>query len=105
MIDITKQLKIAVKSGKASFGCKEALEAARSSKAKLIVLASNCPESNKSEILERARLSELPIYVYGGTSLDLGSACEKPFPVAAVTIRETGDSEILKVVGARDVGK
>lgn len=105
MIDITKQLKMAVKSGKVSFGCEEALEAARSGKAKLIVLASNCPESNKSAILERARLSELPVYVHGGTSLDLGSACEKPFLVAAVTIREAGDSEILKVVGAKDVGK
>jgi large subunit ribosomal protein L30e len=105
MIDITKQLKLAVKSGKVSFGCEEALEATRSGKARLIVLASNCPESTKSVILERARLSELPIYVYGGTSLDLGSVCEKPFLVAAMTIREAGDSEILKVVGAKDVSR
>jgi len=105
MIDITRQLKLAVKSGKVSFGCAEALEAARSSKAKLIVLASNCPESAKAEILQRARLSELPVYIYGGTSVDLGGVCEKRFLVAAVTIHEPGDSEILKVVDAKDVSK
>jgi len=105
MIDITKQLKMAVKSGKVSFGCAKATEAASSGKAKLIVLASNCPQGARSEILDRAKLTELPVYVYGGTSVDLGSVCEKPFLVAAVTVHEPGDSEILKVVGARDVDR
>ena len=103
MIDITKQLKIAVKSGKVSFGCAGALEAARSSKARLIVLASNCPEDARSEILHGAKLSELPVCIYEGTSVDLGGVCEKPFLVAAVIIHEPGDSKILKVVGAKDV--
>jgi large subunit ribosomal protein L30e len=105
MIDITRQLKLAVKSGKVSFGCAEALEAARSSKAKLIVLASNCPEPTKAEILQRARLSELPVYIYGGTSVDLGDVCERRFLVAALTVHDPGDSEILKVVGTEDVHK
>jgi len=105
MIDITKQLKMAVKSGKVSFGCAKAVEAAGSGKAKLIVLASNCPEKARSEILDRARLTELPVYVHAGTSVDLGNVCEKPFLIAALTVHEPGDSEILKVVGAKDVDK
>jgi len=104
MIDISKQLKLAVKSGKVSFGCNEALEAARSRKAKLIVLASNCPESARSAILHSARLSDLPVYVYPGSSADLREVCEKPFLVAAVTVSEPGDSEILKTIGVKDVG-
>ncbi len=103
-MDMAKQLKMAVKTGKVSFGCMEALKAARSGRAKLIVLASNCPESERSAILHSAKLSELPVYIYAGSSVDLKTVCEKPFLVAAVAIREPGDSEILKVVESRNVG-
>jgi large subunit ribosomal protein L30e len=103
MIDLARQLKIAAKTGKVVFGCTEALEAARSGRGKLIVLSSNCPDSARSAILHNARLSNLPVYIYSGSSMDLRAICEKPFPVAAVTIREPGDSEILKVVEKRDV--
>lgn len=104
MTDMAKQLKIAVKTGEVSFGHIEALRAARSGRGRLIVLASNCPESVRSAILHSARLSDLPVYVYAGSSVDLGSVCEKPFLISAVTIREPGDSEILKVVEARNDG-
>jgi len=102
-MDVAKQLKIAVKTGKVSLGCMEALKAARSGRGKLIVLASNCPESTRSAILHGSKLSELPVYVYAGSSTDLRTVCEKPFLVAALTIREPGDSEILKVVEGRNV--
>jgi len=86
-----------VKTGKVQFGCREALDAAKTGKARLIVIASNCPEPDKSDILYNARLSEVPVHVYSGTSMDLGAACEKPFLVAALAVREPGDSEILRL--------
>lgn len=88
---------MAVKTGKVELGCKEATDASKTGKARLIVIASNCPEPHKSNILYNAKLSEVPVYVYLGTSVDLGAACEKPFLVAALTVREPGDSEILKL--------
>jgi len=96
-VDVNKQIQIAVKTGKVSFGLKEALEAARSAKAKLLILASNCPQPYKADAIQYAKQSELPIYDYSGTSLDLGAACGKRFVVAALTIKEPGDSEILKL--------
>jgi large subunit ribosomal protein L30e len=96
-VDLNKQIGMAVKTGKVELGCKEAVDAAKTGKARLIVIASNCPEPNKSDILYNAKLSEIPVYVYSGTSMDLGTACEKPFLVAAVTVKEAGDSEILKL--------
>jgi len=102
-MDVAKQLKMTVKTGKVSFGCAEALKAAKGGRGKLIVLASNCPESARSAILHSAKLSELPVYIYAGSSADMRTVCEKPFLVAAVTIREPGDSEILKVVESRNV--
>jgi large subunit ribosomal protein L30e len=41
-------------------------------------------------------LSGVPLIVYEGTSLELGAVCGKPFTVSAMTIREAGDSDILK---------
>jgi large subunit ribosomal protein L30e len=96
-IDVNKQLQIAVKTGKVSFGVKEATDAARFAKAKLIILTSNCPEASKTNITRYATQSSVPIYNYQGTSRDLGSACNKPYVIAALTVKEPGDSEILKL--------
>lgn len=96
-IDVNKHLEIAVKTGKVSFGVREAIDAARFAKAKLLILAANCPETHKQDIVHYAKQSAVPIFTYSGSSIDLGAACLKPFMVAALTIREPGDSEILKL--------
>jgi len=96
-LDLNKQITMAVKTGKVELGCKQATDAARTGKSRLIVIAANCPEPDKSNILYNAKLSEVPVYVYSGTSVDLAAACEKPFLVAALTVKEPGDSEILKL--------
>lgn len=96
-MDVNKQISMVIKTGKIELGCKEATDAAKTGKCRLIVIASNCPEPDKSSILYNAKLSETPVYVYAGTSVDLATACEKPFLVAALTVKEPGDSEILKL--------
>jgi len=97
MVDVNKQIGIAVRTGKVSFGVKEALDAVRSAKAKLLIMASNCPEPYKQNILRYAKQSSVPVYNYLGSSVDLAGACLKPFVVAVLTVKESGDSEILKV--------
>ncbi|MEM2546681.1 MAG: ribosomal L7Ae/L30e/S12e/Gadd45 family protein, partial [Candidatus Bathyarchaeia archaeon] len=58
----------------------------------------NCPEAIRRDIEYYCKLSNIPIIVYKGSSLDLAAVCAKPFPISALTIREPGDSEILKLV-------
>jgi len=96
-VDVSKQLQIAVRSGKVALGVKETLDAARFSKAKLLILASNCPARDRENIVQYAKQSDVPIFNYPGTSVDLGAACLKRFVVAALAIKEAGDSEILKL--------
>lgn len=96
-IDVDKQLQIAVKTGKISFGVKEATDAARLAKAKLVIIASNCPEAYRRNIDHYARQSSISVYNYAGNSRDLGSACNKPYAVAVLTVKEPGDSELLKL--------
>ena len=98
MIDINKAIGAAVKTGKVSFGAVSALQNAKTGKAKMIVVAANCPAETKAEIERYSRLSEVPVVAFRGSGLDLAAACGKPFNVSALSIREAGDSDIMKLV-------
>jgi large subunit ribosomal protein L30e len=98
MIDIDKALASAVKTGKVSFGANTALQNAKTGKAKMLVLATNCPQDIKEQIEYYGEISKVPVITYKGTSMDLAEVCNKLFIISAMSIRETGDSEILKLV-------
>lgn len=98
MIDVNKAIATAVKTGKVSFGANNAVKGAKLGKSKLIVVASNCPRRVREDIEYYCKLSKIPIFVYNGTGIDLGAACGKPFAVSALSIRELGDSDILRIV-------
>lgn len=97
-MDLDKAIATAVKTGKVLFGSNLALQSARTGRAKLIIVASNCPEEIRRDIEYYCKLSNIPLLTYRGSSLDLASLCGKPFLVAALTIRDPGDSDILKMV-------
>jgi large subunit ribosomal protein L30e len=98
MIDIDKAIASAVKTGKVSFGANAALQNAKTGKAKLIVLAANCPKDIKAQVEYYGKISKVPILMYKGASMDLATVCNKLFVISALSIRETGDSEILKAI-------
>ncbi|MGC8896314.1 MAG: 50S ribosomal protein L30e [Candidatus Bathyarchaeia archaeon] len=97
MIDVDKAIATAVKTGKVSFGANVALQNAKTGKAKMIILASNCPTTLREDIEYYCKLSNVPLITYKGSSMDLASVCGKPFTISALSIREPGDSEILEL--------
>ena len=97
MIDIGKAISTAVKTGKVSFGAGSAIQNAKTGKAKIIVIAANCPRSLREDIEYYSNLSNVPFITFRGSALDLAAVCGKPFSVSALSIREPGDSEILKL--------
>jgi large subunit ribosomal protein L30e len=97
MIDVNKAIGTAVKTGKVILGVRKAVESAKVGRAKLIVVATNCPRKNMEEIIYYGKLSGVPVSIYKGTSIDLGAICGKPYVVSALTIREPGDSDILRL--------
>ena len=105
MIDVDKAIATAVKTGKVSFGANAALQNAKTGKAKLIILAANCPKDIKEDIEHYSKLSGIPVISYKGASMDLAEVCKKPFIISALTIRETGDSEILKATETAETKK
>ena len=98
MIDVDKAVSAAVKTGKVSFGANSAVQNAQTGKAKLIVLAANCPKEVRDDVERYSKLSKLPVLLYKGSSMDLAATCGKPFSISALSIREPGDSEILKLI-------
>lgn len=97
-VDINRALQVTVKTGKVTLGYKESLEALRTGKAKLIVIAKNLPSEKSEKIFRCAEMLNIPVFKYDGSSIDLGVLCEKPYTVSAMAIREVGDSEILKII-------
>jgi len=97
MIDVDKAIGTAVKTGKVLLGVKKAMESVKLGRAKLVVVASNCPKNVMEDINYYGRLSGVPVVIYKGTSIDLGAVCGKPFVVSALTVREPGDSDILRL--------
>lgn len=97
MIDVDKAIAAAVKTGKVSFGASSAVQSAQTGRAKLIIIAANAPKNVRGDIEYYSSLSKVPLIVYKGSSLDLAAVCGKPFTVSALSIREPGDSEILKL--------
>jgi large subunit ribosomal protein L30e len=97
VIDVDKAIAAAVKTGKVSFGASSAVQNAQSGRAKLIIIAANAPKNARGDVEYYTKLSKVPLIVYKGSSLDLAAVCGKPFAVSALSIREPGDSEILKL--------
>jgi large subunit ribosomal protein L30e len=98
MIDVDKAIDAAVKTGKVIFGAESAIKNAQTGKGRLIVISANCPAEVRGDIEYYGRLSGVNLVVYKGTSIDLGMACKKPFTVSALTVKEPGDSDILKLI-------
>lgn len=97
-MDLNRSIRIAVDTGKVSYGVDSAKKALLNKQAKLVIIAKNTPEDLKEDITRYASLSEIPVLDYPGSSLDLGGICGRPHFVAAVTIYEMGDSDILKAI-------
>ena len=97
MIDVNKAITTTAKTGKVQFGAGSALKSVIAKKAKMIIFASNCPQDLRKNLVYYCGLSRLPFSIFKGESSDLGALCGKPFGVSVLTIKEPGDSNILKI--------
>lgn len=85
-----------VDSGKVEFGTNSGVKKALLGKAKLVVLASNCPKGVLLDLQGFCKLSGIPLMVFEGTSIELGTITGRPHPVAVLSVLEIGNSQILQ---------
>ncbi len=97
-IDFVRALQMAIKTGEVILGSKKTLKLVLHGKAKLVVIAANAPPELKRDIEYYAKLSNIPVYKFPGTNIELGTLAGKPFSVAAMAIVDPGQSNILDIV-------
>ncbi len=93
-MDLAHALKVALETGTVRIGLTQTVEAAEAKKARLLIVASSCPDPRLSK--ERA-IGKIPIYHYEGTAVELGQSCGRPHPISALAIIDPGSSAILSL--------
>ena len=91
MIDEARALKAAVDTGKVVLGARRARRAVTDKKARLLVVATNCPDP------ELKALAGVKVHLFQGTNAELGAACGVPFSVSALAVLDPGESNILSL--------
>lgn len=100
-MDIAFELRKAFETGEVVIGSKRTVQLAKIGGAKLIVVAKNAPKEVRDDIEYYAKLSNIPVHVFDGTSVELGTLLGKPFVVAALAVIEPGESKILALGGGK----
>ncbi|GAA98166.1 uncharacterized protein L969DRAFT_102169 [Mixia osmundae IAM 14324] len=89
--NINARLALTIKSGKYALGYKSTLRLMRSGKAKLVLIAGNCPPLRRSELEYYAMLSKTPVHLYAGNNVTMGTAAGKVFRVGVLTVTRFDD--------------
>lgn len=98
-VSLEKELKNLTKNGKYYLGSDRTIKSVLRGEAKMVIIADNIPLEYRSKIENGAKLANIPVYVFKGTSLELGALLGKPFKVSAISVIEPGDSRILDLAG------
>lgn len=95
---LASALRLAVESGEVEFGSKSALANSKKGDAKLFVLAANAPAATRDVVLKQIKAKSVPLIEFEGSSIELGSVCGKPYPVAVLSVHSVGTSSLMDLV-------
>jgi len=84
---LLEDLKNALNEKNIVIGSKQTIKHLRLGNVKVIILATNCPEKIRNDIIHYAKESGLKIEEFDGTAKQLGIFCGKPFPIATLAIK------------------
>ena len=94
-MDIARQLKQGMSTGKLVFGQRQTRSACSNGDARLEIVAANCPSDYISNISEGH--PDVPVHQGAMVNGQLGAAGAKPFPVSALCIIDAGQSDLLSL--------
>ncbi|MCE4610572.1 MAG: 50S ribosomal protein L30e [Desulfurococcales archaeon] len=96
-VSFERALKDLIKTGVYYIGSKQSIKALKLGKAKMVIMAENAPPQYKRKALYYAKLGGVPVYVYRGTSVELGLLAGKPFRISMIAVVDEGSSNILRL--------
>ena len=100
LFDESKEINVAVKTGKVLLGANSVLKEMAMGTMKLIILAKNAPDkvTKKIKLYNACLENPIPIYISKNSSWDLGAVCGKPYWVSTIGIMDVGDSSIMNAI-------
>ncbi len=96
MAEIEKTFKNMVKKGSVIFGSKQTMTFIQNGKAKLVVIADNCP--NKQEITVDAESKKIPVYTSKVDGVELGYLCGVAYAVSTFAVLDDGGTNITHML-------
>ncbi|VVB70370.1 50S ribosomal protein L30e [uncultured archaeon] len=97
-MDVGSSLRVAIDSGQVVLGTDKTKKMALNGQGKLIVISENAEKMVMQDLKRYCSLNNLKVYVFPGTSMDLGRVCGKPFPVQSLVVVKEGSSDVLELV-------
>ena len=96
-VDINKEIRRAVDTGKVAFGYKQCQKELMKGKGEIIIISNNMSVNEKEKLKHLAETEGKKVFDYSETGLTLGSVCGKPFVVSAMIVLEKGKSNVLEL--------
>ena len=96
-IEVNKEIRRAVDTGKVAFGYKQCQKELAKGNGELIIISSNMPKVQKESIKHLADVEGKKVYEYKEAGLVLGSICGKPFVVSTLIILDKGKSKVIEI--------
>ncbi len=97
-VDVNKEIRRAVDTGKVVLGWRSSERNILNKNCRLVILSLNTPKQIAEKARHLAKVSELPVFDFNGTSQELGSVCGKPFVVSVLLVQDVGKSKVLDVL-------
>ncbi|HEX7031370.1 MAG TPA: ribosomal L7Ae/L30e/S12e/Gadd45 family protein [Nitrososphaera sp.] len=89
---LEKVIKEAIASDKYKSGVREVLHSVKGSK--LIIVSKSIDSADRAKLEEQAKTTNVPVYEYPGTSVQLGKLCNRPYRITAIAIKSGTAAEI-----------
>ena len=99
MRTLEKVIKNAIAADKYKNGIKEVLQSVKGSK--LIIISKSIDPKSRKKLEDQAKSTNVTIYGYSGTSVQLGKLCNKPFRITTVAIKSGTADEISAIMSEK----
>ncbi|MEE8358187.1 MAG: 50S ribosomal protein L30e [Candidatus Hydrothermarchaeales archaeon] len=96
-MNIERAIRTVVDTGEVILGAKESIASVMDKKARLVLVAENCPKDLKDDLDHYANISNIYVYNFPRSSMEMGAVCGKPYVISMLSIIEVGDSDILEL--------
>jgi large subunit ribosomal protein L30e len=101
----SREIRRAVDTGKVLFGTRQGEYSVKQGKGKLLILTKNTPVYTAEKMQHIASISEIPVYTFQGTGLELGEVCGKPFVVSSLLVLDVGKSKVADLTEKKKAKK